>query len=154
MHNRVIELTLEEIDEDNFMSEGGAFCDSGFVPSVAYYVSDIEEDIEQEVNDIIDQLKEIADYNPERRSFTFHENAKLVWFEEKYKNFLDEITTTSFIDFCSEYKVNRISNALEDKKGFYVYHGYSDSYESMDSFIRNLGVDTEYYLGGILSYKA
>lgn len=155
--NKIIELKTNRLDPEDFAGESTFyFDDETFLGTVATRVdgkTNRAEDIEWLINHL---PKEFIEIDKEDESITFLTGFKQAYFKPIYKLFK---TIAKGIDLdtfagCSDVMRDETMYALErvvNGKDQIVIHGDFGN-DSLDEFIRNLEINTKYYIGGTVIY--
>lgn len=157
-NNRIIQLSRNPIDKDDFVSERdfiGGDDYAGFVGTIADSVSndtDKEEDIELFVSAF---EKYGLIYDKDNNTITFKQGFSDKYFESKFNTFKElsaKITREEFKDSTGTMRYH-IEKAIDDALGFYIYLDWD---QNMDSFVRTCleksDRDYVFYLGNTIAY--
>ena len=156
MRFNMVELSEHPLDKDEYL-EDYIILEGSFVPEVAEYVETVEED-DRRAENIADFLAgfppDMCIYDKEKGTIIFKEGIKEKYFEQRYTSLKSMVSKLSFDDFISEdgFELYRIRKAIINRMDDYVYET-EDSWKPLDTFVRELSVNTEYYIGGVLSFK-
>ena len=126
--------------------------EDGFIGPIADYVSNEcnrEEDIAWFM-----QLygKHGVVFDKDKECFIFKEGFKESYFKDRYDKIKDDMHNLTLEEFSSDpNKVYMIKRYVEERFGFYVYFDHA---ETLDSFVRELEYDTEYYVGETIDYHS
>lgn len=149
MHSRIIQLSKEPIDKDDYITED-TFIDD-FVGVIADYVSE-ETDREEDIKWLLYAIKEYGIvYNDKEESIIFPKGFKENYFRERFKELKEVVQNISLEQFASNSTVAyNLASLIEDKHGFYIYTSF---WQSFDSFVRGeLEEGEKYYIGGTIDY--
>lgn len=151
MHNRIIQVGLEPIKENDYFSEVD-FCESHFMYDVADYVSD-DCDRARDI-DALRGIKGCLVASDERGEYLQVVNKEEYFAPafDRFKSLLKGLADCSLADFA-EGRVDmwEIGNAYEMKFDTYFYFD-SDDIVTFDEFVRNAITGTKYYIGGTMDY--
>ena len=158
MHSRLYQISKAPINEDDRITERDMYDGGDFVPTIADYVSEIEEGYDKEdVEWFAKALNGVAEFDG--KSFTIIN--KEAYFREKFNNFLesiDELKRAATFEAFIDYKFNSLSDAYYSLKNaydyayaFYITSDYN-GYETLDSFMRWAEEGEKYYIGTVFDY--
>lgn len=82
-------------------------------------------------------------------SITFSRDAKCRYFEKRCEEFKETAAQMTLEDFACE-SVTQLKWMLEDDYADAVYIPERDTFYSMDEFIRQVPVNTRYYIGNVI----
>lgn len=153
MHSRIFQLATSEIEPDDYLSELDFDSEDYFVGPIADYVSS-DCDRKEDIRFLLELYKEHGiQYEEDEQGnsyLVFSDSFKKNYFENRFNKIANDLSNMTLEQFASDYStVYKISNAIEDKFGFYVYF---DHPETFDSFVRCLTPGTRYYIGGTVDY--
>lgn len=150
MHSRIFQVSMEPINEEEYICEGDYY-EHWFTREIADYVSD---DCNREKD--IEWLTEIANgYIVSKDDYGEYliVTDKKEYFSENYKQFikaLDEIGTPTLEEFVNGIDLWDLRTAHEDRFGFYI--DADGELMTFNKFIRKCVVNAKYYIGGIVDY--
>ena len=153
MHSRIFQLSTEPIKEEDYITEDTIIHDTSFIGYVADYVSD-EVDRKEDIKWLLDSITPYgAIYDEKEESLIFPKGFKERYFEKKFAVLKETVQKISSLeDFANDSLLAyKLKSTITDRFSFYIYEDY---YEPIDDFIRNLELNTKYYIGGILDYHA
>lgn len=154
MHSRIFQVSMEPIDECDYIEESN-YDDHWFTNSIADYVSDSFSRSED--------LKWLEDcYDTKGIEFGVDDNgeylvikSKQKYFEYNFNKFMEiinKIKTYTFDDFIQDsHEIWQLENAYEDKFGFYVDTD-DNGLITLDSFVRTYPENEKFYIGGTIDY--
>lgn len=156
MHSRIIQISKEKIDKDDYIEESDYW--DNFVGPIADYVSE-DTDRDGDIEWFVEILKDSIEYNKDEESFTIKDRKK--YFERSYDKFmkiLNEISDTMTLDkYMSpcDTVIYSLKSTYDDKFGFYIddkgeYHGLS----TLDNFMRYAEDGQKFYIGGTMDYHS
>ena len=151
MHSRIFQVSLEPIDEWDYITES-YYWDHWFTREIADYVDDATNR-----DDDIKWLMECCDgftFNKDDKGEYFIVEDKEVYFKKNFERFMqtiDKIKDYTLEDFSKGFfEMWELKDAYEDKFGFYV--DADGEVMNFDSFVRGCAKDAKYYIGGTLDY--
>lgn len=152
MHSIIFQVSMDPIKKCDYITESD-YWDHWFTREIADYVSDSKRrttDIDllvlckKGINVSADTYGEFLIITDREKYFqtAFDSFKKAV---ENIKDF----TITEFIN-ASSYDIWKVSNAYEDKHGFYI--NADGELITLDEFVRSCALNEKYYIGGTLYY--
>lgn len=152
MHSRIFQLSTEPIKKEDYITGDTIIHDTGFIGYVADYVSE-EVDRKEDIKWLLESITPYgAIYDEKEECLIFPKGFKERYFEKKFAALKEIVQEMSLEDFANDSLLAyKLKSTIIDRFSFYIYEDY---YEPIDDFIRNLEVDTKYYIGGILDYHA
>lgn len=156
MHSRIFQLSASPIDKENYIVESDYY-DHWFTNQIADYV-DGDCNRDESIGWLYSYSKayDVSKCNDGNYRLVVHN--KEIYFENAYKSFVEEVnklTDMSLEQFTNGFNLYGLTNAYEDKFGFYVDlygDGHGNELMTLDAFIRRCNVGTVYYIGGVIDY--
>lgn len=160
MHSRIIQLSVEPIEDEDFLTEDVIIQEydiesGGAVWSVADYVYEVD------ANEVIGNVLEFLPMSyidldkKDRQMVVFQEGFKKKYFESRLIEVKQKISLMSAEVFSGdEPGLYAISKLIEDRFSLYVY-GEEGFTMTFDRFVRDyLSEGESYYIGGAVGYHA
>lgn len=155
MHGRIIQLSLDHIEEEDELTANDIIYDedSHFIGHFADYVVDSEK--KTDINWFIEFVgnSHPVKYTEEEQSVIFNEGFKESYFKKRFETFkktAQEITLEDFVT-DKDVKLYSLKSLMEDKYSFYIW--FDEMAMTLDTFIRDyLEIGKKYYLGGTVDY--
>lgn len=154
MHSRLFQLSLEPIEESDFIEEYDL--EDCFIGQIADYAVESDDKIGdiKWLDSVLKPHGAIIDH--EKKTIFFPEGFKISYFKKKYESFkeaVDSLTIEKFAGVSERSGMDMyiIKSLLEDKFGFYIYVDYP---QTLDDFVRYLEENKMYYIGNIMDYHA
>ena len=150
MHSRIIQLSKEPIKKEDYIQEED-FYDSGFIGTVADYVSD-ETDREDDINWFIQAYQLESQFNKEDDSLIITKEYILSQFQKNFDELKSKVNKMSLEDFIDPIKSYGLQSIIDGPGGFYI-----DSKEyglmTFDTLLRRLlEKEEKFYIGGTVDY--
>lgn len=154
MHDKIIQISDEPIDEDDYIDES-KFYDHWFLVNIADYIQDVPSSERRSV------IKNFLDrpglkYNHNKDTLTIID--KRLYFEYKYDEFkkcIEEIREWSIDDFSSNdpnFIFIKLKDMYEDKYGTYIYDTKDRCLYCLDEWIRDSDDGDVFYVGNVIDY--
>lgn len=143
---------MKPIENTDYIDESNYY-DHWFTNSIADYVSDSTNRVE-DINWLESCTKGIIVSSDEDGEFLIVTNREK-YFKNAFEDFKEAIeiikdfTITEFAN-GSSYDIWKVSNAYEDKYGFYV--DADGKLITLDNFVRMCALNEKYYIGATLDY--
>ena len=146
MHSRIFQLTTKPIKESEWLTEN----DDDILQTFPYSVAKPDGKRDDEIRWLLDVCPKCFIWI-EDNTLDVLPNAKFDYFGGRFRELKKKVGNLHFEEFCDEYYARNLIELIEDKFGFHVYD--DDGYvKTMDTFMRQVKVNTKLYIGGILDY--
>lgn len=148
MHNRIIQLSEEPLKREDWVV-ADAFCDNGFVGTVADYVVDVV-NRKDDIKWFLSLLKPYGTvYDSADKSVLFSRYFKEKYFALRLNKVKELVDNMNGSDLINDMKVFELEGLINNKYGMYIYKDY---WMSLDNFVRKLEEGVKYHVGAVLDY--
>jgi hypothetical protein len=148
MHSRIFQLSEHPINPDDYIIEEDFY--DNFIGEVADYVSG-DTCRNEDIYWFVSSLKQYGIiYNEKEESIIFPEDFKFKYFKSRYDKFVKLSQEIDLRKFSSDdLELWSLQQLIENKYGFYIF---TNHYEPLDSFVRQLQGEEKYFIGGTIDY--
>ena len=159
MHSKIIQISKEPIEEENYISESDYY--ESFVGSIADYVADLEDDeVESEKRDFISSLEKRGIVKGDNgNEFTIVNKTK--FFEGLYEEFVSHVqkladaTLEAFCNGKLDDAMYCLNTSYKNKYDIYIDDkGEWYGLVPLSEFMRSVNNGETFYLGGAVDYHA
>lgn len=156
MHSVIIQLGVEPLKKEEYVSEEEFFCDHWFTNEIADYVSDCSDEERLDALNILSNRSGIEVSEDEGGKYIVVTD-KEKFFEQAYNSFQENLKKLSNLslkgfsryDSSVDWSIRKLNENYEDKQGIYIYQ-YRELC-TIAEFVRFYD-GGKYYIGGVLDY--
>ena len=162
MHSRIIQISHEPVEADEYISPWLYCDDHWFVPQIADYVAE-DENRDESIEWFFDCLSQASSFivtfeEDGQRGFILKDGFRDAYFSEMHQAFINALQDLADYSSYEHFrdgelggKLFSLKEAYDEKLGMYVESNESGLI-TLTEFLRGAEIDRRYFIGGTLDY--